>query len=866
MKNIPYSDKELFDFGPQRTFEGLALSQIAFPIGGIGTGTVSLGGRGNLQDWEIFNRPAKGLSLPFTFFAIRTKGENDSTYLAKVLESRLLPPYTASHGLPNSRLSGLPRLSSAKFRGEYPFAYIEFSDEELPIKIELEAFNPFIPLNDLDSGLPVAIFYFTLENISYESIKGILAFSMLNPVGYDGKMSLKNIYGVNNRHASCFGSNLNEFIKEETFHGIRMSNLKYKEEDPLYGNISIVTTWKDVMYHLRWLRGGWFDDLQNFWDQFRVLETFEEDTSEPSPEGETDVATLGLNFELLPGEKIKIPLILSWYFPYLPEEITKYFRIEPLKEEVRLKTYYSSKFDDSWDVAKYTVENLSRLDSQTRKFHDLLFSSTLPNYVIDAISSQMSIIRTNTCFRTEDGRFFGFEGCSDNEGCCPLNCTHVWNYEQTLAYLFPQLERSMREVDFLYNTDETGKMSFRTMLPLGAGRWGFKPAADGQMGTIMKLYREWKLSGDNEFLERLWENAKKALEFSWTSWDTDRDGVMEQEQHNTYDIEFYGPNTFTGLLYLGALKASAEIAKFLGEDNREYTELLEKGSKLLDKELFNGEYFIQKYDKTKGYKYQYGEGCLSDQLLGQWFANIIGLGELIPKNHIKEALVSIFNYNWMDNLSDHSNCQRTYALNDEKGLLLCTWPKGNREDFPFPYSDEVWTGIEYQVASHLIYEGFLKEGFTIVKALRERYDGLRRNPWDEPECGHHYARALASWSLLLALSDYEYDGRYHSIGFSPKLKFSDFRCFFSTDTGWGMFTQEITSDFYRVEIVDVYGKIKVKNIRLDIPKKFSSRAYSVKFVRDKEEKILEANFNRTTIELNDLVELGEGERIEISNR
>jgi non-lysosomal glucosylceramidase len=514
---IPYSENELFDFGPQRTFRGQNLSQIAFPLGGIGTGTVSLGGRGNLQDWEIFNRPAKGLNLPFTFFAVRVK--SDDGYLAKVLESRLLPPYTSSHGLPNSRVSGLPRLDSASFRGEYPFAYIEFSDRDLPLEIQLEAFNPLIPLDDFNSGLPIAIFYFTLKNRSYTVLEGTLAFSILNPVGYDGKVSLRNIYGVNNRFAPCFGSNLNEFIEEAPLRGIRMSNLKYKKEDPLYGSIAVATTWKDITYTLRWLRSGWFDDLQDFWDQFRTEERLKEEKfPEPSPEGQTDVATLGLNFELLPGEEVKLPVFLAWFFPYLPEEITKYLRLEPLKEDIRLKTYYSTKFDDAWGVAKYTVENLKTLENQTRKFHDLLFSSTLPSYVLDAISSQISTIRTNTCFRTEDGRFYGFEGCSDNEGCCPMNCTHVWNYEQTLAYLFPQLERTMREVEFLYNTDETGKMSFRTILPLGTGRWGFKPAADGQMGSIMRLYREWKFSGDDEFLKKLWHNVKKALEFAWIEW------------------------------------------------------------------------------------------------------------------------------------------------------------------------------------------------------------------------------------------------------------------------------------------------------------------------------------------------------------
>lgn len=863
MSKVPYSERELFDFGPQRVFEGECLSQIAFPLGGIGTGTVSLGGRGNLRDWEIFNRPAKGLDLPFTFFAIRIREKEG--YLAKVLESKLIPPYTSSHGLPNSRVSGLPRLDSARFKGEYPFAYIDFFDKRIPLEIKLETFNPLIPLNELDSGLPIAIFFFNVKNPTSRKISGTITFSMLNPVGYDGKMSLRNIYGVNNRYASCFGSNLNEFIREDSFCGIRMSNLKLNRDNPLYGNIAIVTTWKDITYTLRWFRGGWFDDLQDFWDRFRTEDKLnEEESPDPTPEGQTDVATLGLNFELLPGEEVKIPFILSWYFPYLPDEITKYFRIEPLKDEIRLKTYYSTKFNDSLDVARYTVDNLSRLESETRRFHDLLFSSTFPNYILDAISSQISTIRTNTCFRTEDGYLFGFEGCSDNEGCCPMNCTHVWNYEQALAYLFPQLERGMREIEFLYNTDETGKMSFRTMLPLGTGRWGFKPAADGQMGSIMRLYREWKLSGDNEFLKRLWGNVKKALEFAWATWDIDKDGIMEGEQHNTYDIEFYGPNSMTGLIYLGALRAISEMAKFLGEEEkyREYQELFEKGSELLVQNLFNGEYLIQKYDREKGYKYQYGEGCLSDQLLGQWLADTMGLGDLIPEEYIRKSLESIFKYNWKEDLSEHSNCQRTYALNNEGGLLLCTWPKGNRERFPFPYSDEVWTGIEYHVASHLIYRGFLEEGLTIVKALRDRFDGLKRNPWDEPECGHHYARAMSSWGLLLALLGYQYDCRDYTITFSPRLKLKSFNCFYSTSTGWGIFTKELDSNGCKITISSDYGNVKVKRVKLEDLDNISD--CSARLIGIEKEEKLEINLKDSFIEFKEVLIVREGEKLEIS--
>ena len=185
-----------------------------------------------------------------------------------------------------------------------------------------------------------------------------------------------------------------------------------------------------------------------------------------------------------------------------------------------------------------------------------------------------------TCFWLEGGQFFGFEGCNDKGGCCPLNCGHVWNYEQSLAFLFPSLERFMREVDFLNNTKDNGEMVFRTSLPLGAAvYWKFRPAADGSLGKIINLYRDWQMSGDMEFLKKLWPKAKKVLEYTWTAWDADKDGLIEGEQHNTYDIEFYGPNSMIGTFYLGALLAGSKMAEAVGdaEAAKTYRGPFEKG-------------------------------------------------------------------------------------------------------------------------------------------------------------------------------------------------------------------------------------------------------------------------------------------------
>jgi len=792
-----------------RIFEGESLSQIAFPIGGIGTGTVSLGGRGNLRDWEIFNRPGKGKNLPYTFFSLWFK-KGDDAPVSRVLESRILPPYQGGFGIPSSQAPGLPRLAKAIFKGEYPFAWIFFEDN-IPLRISLEAFNPFIPLNEKDSGIPVAILKWRLRNRSEKKINLTLAMSLLNAVGYDGVANLTN------RFNDLFGLNLNEFVEDKDLVGIKMSSLKYPSDDPRFGSMMIASTWRQVTYTLRWERSIWWDDIQSFWKDFSDDGKLEDNPSaDPSLDGETDVGTLGLSASLNPGEEVVLPFLLSWYFPNLVNYWNK-------GEEVygkRVGNSYAKRFSDTFDVAKYVAKEFERLERGTRLFHQAFFDSTLPGYVLDAASSQISTIRTPTCLWAEDERFYAFEGCGDNEGCCPMNCAHVWNYEQTLAYLFPDLERTMRLTDFLNNTDDSGYMAFRTLIPLTGARWRFKPAADGQMGCIVKLYREWKISGDEEFLRRLWPYAKKALEYSWEIWDRDVDGLIEEEQHNTYDIEFHGPNPMVSSLYLCALRAAEEISKHLGdhESAKKYREIFERGREKFSRDLWNGEFYVQRFRGEPSVRYQVGEGCLSDQLIGQWLSHVVGLGYILPEEQVRKALKSVFRYNWRENLSEHSNCQRTYALNDENGLLLCSWPKGGKPDYPFPYCDEVWSGVEYQVAAHLIYEGFLEEGLKMVKGVRDRYDGLKRNPWDEVECGHHYARAMSSWSLVLALSGFEYDAVEKRIGFSPKLFKEDFRCFFSTGSGWGVYKREIKPEFQQETIKVLHGQTLIKEVGLDVDK------------------------------------------------
>ncbi len=266
-----------------------------------------------------------------------------------------------------------------------------------------------------------------------------------------------------------------------------------------------------------------------------------------------------------------------------------------------------------------------------------------------------------------------------------------------------------------------------------------------------------------------------------------------------------------------------------------YRSVREKGIRNLE-QLWNGEYYIQKippadkihamekYAEPDWYasavqdgqiRYQFGEGCLSDQLLGAWFADTVGLDVGLSAERLKKALESIYRYNFRNNFYDHPNTQRIYALNDEKGLVLCSWPKGGRPKLPFVYSDEVWTGIEFQVAAHLILHGLVEEGLAIVKGITDRYDGLRRNPWNEVECGSHYARALASWSLLTALSGYQYSAIDQSLAFSPVINAEDFRCFFAAGPTWGMYSQKSQNASQMVRLEVSHGKLPLRYVTVN---------------------------------------------------
>jgi non-lysosomal glucosylceramidase len=505
------------------------------------------------------------------------------------------------------------------------------------------------------------------------------------------------------------------------------------------------------------------------------------------------------------GEEGTVTFVVTWWLPNMYREATL------------VGNRYASRFDGAGAVATYLARNLDRLGDETRRWHDTYYASTLPHWLLDRLHSTVANLATTTCQWWRNGRFWAWEGA----GCCHGTCGHVWNYEHAMARLFPDLERSVREMqDFAPGVGfhpETGAIGFR-----GEG-WTLW-AGDAQGGYILKAYREHQTSVDDAFLRRVWPRVRQATRFLVVQ-DGNADGLIEGQQHQTYDQNFFGANTFVGSLYLGALRAAEAMAHELGDEGfaDECRRIHRAGRDNSVRALFNGEYFIQRVDLAAHPDWQYADGCLADQLFGQGWAHQVGLGYLYPEATVRSALASVWRYCWAPDVGPQNHAhepERWFARPGEAGLFTCTWPRSHHlGPRSTEYRDEVWTGIEYQVAGHMAWEGMLTEALAICRGVHERYHPSRHNPWNEIECGDHYARALASWGVLLGLAGFAYHGPREHLGFAPRLTPERFRCAFTAAEGWGSLGQDRAGRTQTDEIAVRWGRLALRSVGLELPPK-----------------------------------------------
>jgi len=799
-------------------YSGEYLSRIAFPVGGIGAGMFCLEGTGAISHMSVRNRP-EIFNEPCMFAAVSVKGIKNG---AKILEGEV--PDWKHFGQPGSGNGssgasyGLPRFEDAKFRARFPFATIMLTDKDLPLEVSVKGWSPFIPVDADNSSLPVGSIEYTFRNTGNSELEALFSYNSRNFMRQTGgKARIKPISG-----------------------GFILSEEGTKEKPEKKGEFAIFLSEPGAVIDHCWFRGGWWDPLTITW------KTILSGGIRESPPLDSDApgASIYLPFELAPGDSRTIRLLMTWYVPDTnlkygqdPEETADKACSDPecSCHDPFYRPWYAGKFSSVNELAEYWKINYSDLKRKSELFSNSFYNSTLPPEVLEAVAANLTILKSPTVLRQPDGKLWNWEGCSDNSGCCAGSCTHVWNYAQAIPHLFPKLERTLRETEFLASQDKEGHQTFRSALPVRPVASAFHAASDGQLGGIMKVYRDWHISGDTEWLKKLFPKVVESMDYCIRTWDPRSTGTLEEPHHNTYDIEFWGPDGMCTSFYLGALKAICEMGKHLGHDISKYNELYEKGKIAIESELFNGEYFIQKIRweglnspdpvkasegswssdysdearellKREGPKYQYGTGCLSDGILGAWIAEVCGIDDIIDPVKTKSHLNSVHKYNLRSDLSDHSNPQRpSFALGNEGGLLLCSWPAGGEMSLPFVYSNEVWTGIEYQVAAHLMMMGEVEKGLEIVRMARKRYDGRVRNPFNEYECGHWYARAMSSYAMLQGLTGVRYDALTQTMYIDSQI--GDFTSFISTATGFG----NIIFKKGKADLDVVYGEIPVKD-------------------------------------------------------
>jgi uncharacterized protein (DUF608 family) len=919
--------QRLIDRGRPDTYTGSDLETIGMPIGGIAAGQLYLRGDGTLGVWQIFNRHV------FTGYG----RDNYRTYR---------PDSPVDSGFGISLCDGVTVWRThltkyhwnIRFTGEYPIGSVIYSDPNLPapsdpnlpVRVEMEAFSPFIPLNARDSALPATIFHITLENISdkrvdakilgmlenavlIDSEKSVLANRLTRIVEEKGRTLLVHTaekappperaesprqkivladfegsdYGDWVVTGEAFGKApargtltrqqkvsgylgdglVNTFLGGDAPTGTLTSpeftisrkfinfligggnhvdrtcmNLLVdgkavrtavgKSNEKLEGHF-----WRVEEFEGRKARLQIVDNARGGWGHINIDQIELSDEPQSGPVGPIeelpDYGSMVLAFAgkgpdntwppfvgfmhpfrlrhsdtpsiwaepvtLEAGSKKTFTFVLSWFFPNHPNG-----------------REYANRFDSASDVAHYVLDNHERLVSQTRKWHKTFYEdSTLPRWLLFRLHSTVCNMATGTCQWWKSGRFWAWEGV----GCCTGTCTHVWNYAHAPARLFPELERSAREMqDFGEGFEsETGLVGFRS---------NRRYAADGQCGTVLKAYREHQMSADDAFLRRNWPRIRKTLEYT-IGRDGNDDGIIEDSQHNTFDIEFYGPNTFVGSLYLAALRAGEEMAKEMGDEafaNR-CRKIFVSGSKLTVERLWDGEYFVQIVDLKEHPKHQYAQGCLSDQLFGQGWAHQLGLGYIYSPEYVKKALDSVWKYNWAHDVGPYNaehKPERWFARPTEPGLFTCTWPKSPYMEAGVRYRSEVWTGIEYQVAGHMAAEGMVDEALTICDGIQKRYHPSKHNPYNEVECGDHYARAFASWGVYTSLAGYEYHGPKGHIGFAPRITPENFRAAFTAAEGWGTFAQQRDGRTQHEQIEVRWGKLNVKTLAFEVPERFRS--------------------------------------------
>jgi uncharacterized protein (DUF608 family) len=773
--------QSLFNRGSREVYRGKELERIGMPVGGLCAGQLYVGGDGKLWHWDLFNK---------------SLGTGDHNYAHPPLPSSPLEQGFAvevvAGGERQMRALDHSGFSDIRFCGEYPIAFVDYRDPQSPVTLSLEAFSPHVPLDTQASSLPVTVMRYTVKNTTSATVEVQLAGWLENAVGLytvpgDAALRRNRVY----RKPGILA--IESEIEPPKDQKIVFTDHRLTKGDD---NFDVGTLALAVVDPLATDRATPATVEGSFPAAAFVADSKSEATQ---PTARKLVGALVRKLVLEAGQEATATFLIAWHFPRLA-----------LKDNGRM---YATRFASAAAAAEHVALSFPALYGQTRLWHDTWYDSTLPYWFLDRTYLNTSILATSTAHRFATGRFWGWEGV----GCCEGTCTHVWHYAHAVARLFPELERDLRKrTDFGTAQDpHSGIINHRGD---GAGL-----AVDGQAGCILRAYREHQMSKDSAMLRELWPRIKLAMQ-CLIHMDKGQ-GLVEGAQHNTLDQPWFGKVAWLSSLYLAALRACEEMALELGDMAcaREVREIFERGSRNLARELFNGEYFYQIPDKEHTRSVGSHNGCEIDQVFGQSWAFQVGLGRILPESDVKKALASLWKYNFALDVGPFRKAHkpgRWYAMAGEAGLIMCTWPKGEgarlQQGFDY-YFNECMNGFEYQVAGHMIWEGMVEKGLAVARAVHDRYHPSRRNPWNEVECGDHYARSMASYGVFLAACGYEYHGPKRYLAFAPRLTPEKFRAAFTTAEGWGTFSQEDAGGRRKASVIVRWGKLGLRTLALAHP-------------------------------------------------
>lgn len=767
-------------------------------IGGIGTGGMELRKDGQFYNWSIFNNYPLGvgplLDLPvppfsneqesFLYFLVRYQVEGEQP---KIKLLHLTNGYQEGGLIGENPIYYFPWMSAVdkiEYAGRFPFVNMQFTDEEMPFDISLEAFSPFIPHDADNSAIPGAYFNFKIKSKTDKEVQVMLVGSLRNLVAYDVVDKYFISDTVVTPDYKYFEHTVGRVAEDHITNGQMILGAKGGDE---------------VSYYLGWAH------RHPYFERMLINKTLGNMDDTPgrnamNSNGDT-IGWIGDNNNQVMKSSVAVSqtlhskgesearFFMSWYFPNAYgaiKERTERGKSEPLRTEkgyeIGLKMtekvghYYENFYADAREVAQYLMENEDDLSDRSHQFTNDFYATTTDQYILDQVNSHFNTYITSSQFDRK-GRFAIREGITSNNSWGPNVTADVSLYGSvSIVSLFPELQKSSMRAHKALQTP-LGEINHGLGYDLGKnqnGTFGVYDRVDLVPNYIQLVLRDYLFTNDKDYIQEMWPSVKLGIEYVLKERDHDGDQMPDMDGIMcSYDnFPMYGLASYIQSQWVVAMTLAARVAEDMGEKQhaKTYAKIAKSGAELMEKQLWNGEYFnlSNDYNGDKGID----NGCLTDQLMGQWVADMTGMGPLFDQKKIHASLKTILDYSFIE--GDY--------------LRNCTWP--SHPDF-FPMhntnlwvdqANTPWTGVELAFASFLIYEGMVAEGKAVIKAVDERYrkSGLY---WDHQEFGGHYYRPMSSWAIMNAISGFTLSK--NAYGFAPAEDKADFNYFFSANTGTG---------------------------------------------------------------------------------